>query len=63
MPVVLYRLFYKVLVQRDAPIKILTQAFIRHDAGLNQIEARVLDALTKVPNLGPLINACIPILL
>ena len=47
LPVVSARLFQKVFVQRNAPVKILTQAFIRHNAGHNRVEARVFDDLAE----------------
>ena len=62
-PVIHAWLFYKVLLQRDTPAKILNQAFIRHDAGINQVEASSLDALTEVPDLGSLANTCVTMIL
>ena len=60
--VVRARLFHKVLIQRNAPIKILTQAFIRHDAVLNRVKYCGIYALTKLPDLGHLVNAFIPMI-
>ena len=37
--------------------------FIRHDAGLNRVKARGLDSLSEVPDLGLMVDACIPVLL
>ena len=36
------------------------QAFIRHNAGLNLVEAGSLDSLTEVPDLRSLLNPCVP---
>ena len=63
LPVVSARLFQKVFVQRNAPVKILTQAFIRHNAGYNRVEARGSDDLAEELDLGSLGNAWIDVLL
>ena len=39
------------------------QDFIIHDAGLNRVDASGLDALTEVPDLGSLVNACVTMIL
>ena len=39
------------------------QDFIRHDVGLNWVEARGLDTLAEVPDLVYLVDACIPVIL
>ena len=51
------------MLECNASVKIFTQAFIQHDAGLNQVKASGLDALIKAPHLGPQVNTCVPILL
>ena len=50
-------------MQFNVPVKILTEDFIRHDAGLNRVKACGLDDLTKVPDHVSMVNACIPMLL
>ena len=63
MSIVRAQLFQKVFVQRNAPVKILMQSFIRHDAGLNRVKACGVDAIDEVPDLGFMVDACIPMLL
>ena len=63
LPVVRAWLLQKVLVQRDSPVKILTQTFILHDVGLKRVKANSLNSLTDVPDLGSLVNVCVPMLL